>query len=317
MDNSTVYSGNVPPNARAGLDQTAYTSSPVNLDGSASFDPDAGPSALTYLWTFASRPPMSSAAIVDATQPKASFTPDVSGSYELNLRVSDGKDSNDDQVTITASLPNVAPNAVAGPDQNVAFSKEVTLNGTASNDPDSGPNALAHAWRFVYLPAGSALSNASLADADKATARFTPDKAGSYVVQLAVNDGDASDFDQVLIKVTTPLTIKSVTASPNTLWPPNHKMVPVKVTVSATSPGNPTPVCQIRSVASNEPVNGTGDGDTAPDWQITGALTVNLRAERAGNGTGRVYTITVQCMDKAGNRATKDATVTVPHDQGK
>jgi hypothetical protein len=254
---------------------------------------------------------------VDASQPKASFTPDVAGSYELNLRVFDGKDSNDDQVTITASLPNVAPNAVAGPDQNVAFSKEVTLNGTASNDPDSGPNALAHAWRFVYLPAGSALSNASLAEADKAIARFTPDKAGSYVVQLAVNDGDASDFDNVLIKVTTPLTIKSVTASPNTLWPPNHKMVPVKVTVSATSPGNPTPVCQIRSVASNEPVDGTGDGDTAPDWQITGALTVNLRAERAGDNNARVYTITVQCTDKAGNKATKDVTVTVSHDQRK
>jgi hypothetical protein len=136
-------------------------------------------------------------------------------------------------------------------------------------------------------------------------------------VQLTVNDGEASDFDHVLVKATTPLVIKSVTASRNKLWPPNHKMVPVKVTVSATSPGDRYPTCRIRSVASNEPENGTGDGDTAPDWQITGALTVNLRAERAGTGTGRVYTITVECTDKAGNTATKDATVTVPHDQGK
>jgi len=113
---------------------------------------------------------------------------------------------------------------------------------------------------------------------------------------------------------TTPPSIQSVTASPNTLWPPNHKMVAVTVIAIASDQYDPAPVCKISSVASNEPVNGTGDGDTAPDWEITGALTANLRAERAGNGSGRVYTLTVECADQAGNSATKKTTVTVPHD---
>jgi len=68
-------------------------------------------------------------------------------------------------------------------------------------------------------------------------------------------------------------------------------------------------------VNSNEPVNGLGDGDTAPDWIITGDLTVNLRAERSGIGNGRIYTITVTCKDACGNSSVGSTTVTVPHDQ--
>jgi hypothetical protein len=113
-----------------------------------------------------------------------------------------------------------------------------------------------------------------------------------------------------------PPTIGTVTANPNTLWPPNHKMVPVTVVASVSDNCDSAPVCQITAVSSNEPVNG-GDGDTAPDWELTGDLTVDLRAERAGSGNGRVYTLTVECRDAAHNSASKAITVTVPHDQGK
>ena len=54
---------------------------------------------------------------------------------------------------------------------------------------------------------------------------------------------------------------------------------------------------KIIAVTSNEPDNGLGDGDTAGDIQVTGNLTVNLRAERGGNGNGRTYTITVEAKD--------------------
>ena len=62
--------------------------------------------------------------------------------------------------------------------------------------------------------------------------------------------------------------------------------------------------CRIVSVTSNEA--GTDD------WQITGPLTLDVRAERLGRGTGRVYTITIECRDAAGNVATSTVTVTVP-----
>jgi hypothetical protein len=67
------------------------------------------------------------------------------------------------------------------------------------------------------------------------------------------------------------------------------------------------------SVTSNEPVNGLGDGDTAPDWEILDAHSLRLRAERSGTGTGRVYTVTITCADAAGNSSSRAATVRVPH----
>jgi len=54
------------------------------------------------------------------------------------------------------------------------------------------------------------------------------------------------------------------------------------------------------SVTSNEPINGTGDGDTEPDWEIVDAHHIRLRAERAGSGTGRIYTVTITCANGAG-----------------
>ncbi len=108
--------------------------------------------------------------------------------------------------------------------------------------------------------------------------------------------------------------IASVSATPNTLGAPNHKMTPVSITAQVTD--NCTAVTwSVTSIASNEPVNGTGDGDTAPDWTIAGAHGVSLRAERAGTGSGRTYTITITAKDAAGNASTGTTTVAVPHNR--
>ncbi len=60
---------------------------------------------------------------------------------------------------------------------------------------------------------------------------------------------------------------------------------------------------EIAGVSSNEAEDGQGDSDTAPDWEITGDLTGDLRAERAGGGGGRVYTLEIACEDGSGNVA--------------
>jgi len=119
-----------------------------------------------------------------------------------------------------------------------------------------------------------------------------------------------------VIKDTTPPVITSLSTNAPTLWPPNHKMV--AVTVSATASDLVGVVSlKIISVTSSEPDNGLGDGDTPNDIQVTGDLTVNLRAERSGTGNGRTYTITVQAKDAAGNASTRTVTVSVPKSQGK
>jgi hypothetical protein len=114
----------------------------------------------------------------------------------------------------------------------------------------------------------------------------------------------------VTVQDTTAPQVVSITASPDTLWPPNHKMVPVTITIIAIDAVDSTPVSNIISVRSNQPINGTGDGDTAPDWKITGPRKLELRAERAGSAD-RVYTITVDTRDDAGNSVETEVTVIV------
>jgi 6-phosphogluconolactonase (cycloisomerase 2 family) len=107
--------------------------------------------------------------------------------------------------------------------------------------------------------------------------------------------------------------ISGVSATPDVLWPPNHTMMEVTVNYTDTDPCPNT--CGL-TVSSNEPINGTGDGNTSPDWQVVDAHHVFLRAERSGNGAGRIYTITITCTNDTNKlSSTKTVTVVVPHDQ--
>lgn len=96
-----------------------------------------------------------------------------------------------------------------------------------------------------------------------------------------------------------PPVISRAAASPSALWPPNHKMVDVTVGYDVEDDSDPAPACAL-SVTSNEPVNGVGDGDTSPDWEVVDTHRVRLRSERTGKGAGRVYTVTITCGDAAG-----------------
>ena len=60
-------------------------------------------------------------------------------------------------------------------------------------------------------------------------------------------------------------------------------------------------------------MDGTGDGDTSPDWELIDAHHVLLRAERSGNGSGRIYTITLTVTDSAGSSSSSSVIVRVPH----
>jgi hypothetical protein len=144
-------------------------------------------------------------------------------------------------------------------------------------------------------------------------------EVGTYQVELSVSDGTAPAVTcstTVTVQDTTPPVVTKISATPNLLWPPNHKLVVVAVRVEATDNcGQVT--SRIVSVTSNEPSNGLGDGDTSPDWLVTGDLRLTLRAERAGKGAGRTYTITVATSDELNNTTTNEVTVVVPHSKSK
>ncbi len=151
---------NVSPNANAGPDQNVFTGQIVYLDGSGSNDPDNGPNPLSYLWSFDSVPGgsfLTDDLLANRDNVSASFIPDADGSYIISLNVNDGDFSSRDTVNIIATTPNVPPNALAGSDITIWLGQTANLDGSASNDPDNGPQPLSYKWSFVSVPPGSQL----------------------------------------------------------------------------------------------------------------------------------------------------------------
>jgi hypothetical protein len=114
-----------------------------------------------------------------------------------------------------------------------------------------------------------------------------------------------------------PPDCSTVTVAPKTLWPPNHALVLVTLAGGTDPDGDPVALA-ITGVTQDEPLNGTGDGDTSPDARAgPTAGSVRLRAERKGNADGRVYRVSFTGSDGAGGSCAGTVTVGVPHDQGK
>lgn len=127
--------------------------------------------------------------------------------------------------------------------------------------------------------------------------------------------GDRFDlpFQTLVEPLCAPPVISGASANPSTLWPPNHRMADVTVAYTVASS---CPISCTLNVASNEVPNAFGDGDTTPDWIVVNPNHVRLRAERAGTGSGRIYSVTIICTNSAGQSSSQAVTVTVPHDQG-
>jgi len=175
---------NTPPVADAGIDQTVRTGVTVTLDGTRSSDADG--QSLSYRWTLLTRPAGSTAALTGAATPRPTFTADRNGNYTFRLVVNDGQvDSTADEVLV--STINSAPVANAGPDRTVARGSLVTLDGSASSDPDV--DALGYQWTVVGRPNGS---TAALVGANTVRPQIQLDLPGDYRFQLVVSDGTLS-----------------------------------------------------------------------------------------------------------------------------
>lgn len=207
----------------------------------------------------------------------------------------------------------IAPTANAGEAQTLYCPNPVTLDGSASTDPNSTEGTNDDITSFDWF-----LADSLIATGETVEVTLPP---GTHAVTLRVTDAvGAMDTDEVTITVVDTLPpVVSLTMSPDHLWPPNHKMKTVQA-VLGIQDCDPFTTVELVSVTSNEPDNGLGDGDTVGD--IAGATlgtddrSVQVRAERSGTGTGRVYTFVYRVTDGSGNATEASATVTVPHDQG-
>jgi hypothetical protein len=131
-------------------------------------------------------------------------------------------------------------------------------------------------------------------------------------------------------------TAPTVSASPSAdcLWSPNHKMTAVTISGKATDASGVKAIAGY-AISSNEKDDDKGDGKTAGDCNGkdgysspaafsdtisvgsdgTFSFTVDLRAERSGNDKDRVYIISFEVVDNAGNETPVSVQVCVPHNQ--
>lgn len=147
-----------------------------------------------------------------------------------------------------------------------------------------------------------------------------PYPTGTTTITWTATDdaGNSSECEQTVTVTDDEAPTITITSQTLTMWPPNHKyktflmsdlVTGVSDNCSTLNIGNVV----IASVSSDEPENAGGDGNTNDDIVIAAdCKSIQLRAERAGSGDGRVYTINVLVKDEAGNVGAASIKVRVP-----
>jgi hypothetical protein len=208
----------------------------------------------------------------------------------------------------------IGPTAVAqASPTNVQVGDPVTFDHSQSFHRDTTKTIVSYAWDFN----GDGVFEWSTTN-QFATYQYTYRGPGSYTATLKVTDSAGLvATDQVTITVISPPNRPPdcSKAMPNLaeIWPPDHKMVALTILGVTDPDGDPVSII-IKKITQDEPVNGLGDGDTAPDGSGVGTSTPMVRAERSGKGNGRVYIISFTADDGKSGTCTGSVSVCVPHD---
>lgn len=303
---------NAVPVANAGgpyVTECEGTTTTVSLDGTGSYDLDDDP--LSYSWTT----DCPGASFDDPTSPTPILTVDTSNGCSVDctvtLTVTDDPGSTD-TATSTVTISDTIPPEIICP---MDITVECTENcGIQASDPQLDP--------FF-----AGVSASDLCDPDPLLFNDTPSffGIGPTTVTFTANDycGNSSSCTAIVTVVdTTPPKIE-VTLNRYVLWPANHKLVEIEASVLVTDACDPDANFVLTSITSDEPDNGIGDGDTENDIQEaefgTADTKFKLRAERAGNGDGRTYTIVYTAQDSCDTTPVNTTTVTVyvfvPHNR--
>lgn len=185
---------------------------------------------------------------------------------------------------------------------------------TASRAPS--PNQYGWNNSDVTLSFACADSLSGVASCGPTPQAVTSEGANQSRVATAVDlAGNVATVTVTGISIDKTPPAMSCSAQPAALWPPNHNLVDVLTSVVVTDGLSGPAGFQLESVTSNELA---GEGPLMLGWHVGAASTSGqLRAERLGQGVGRVYTLTYRGFDRAGNATVCTPVVTVPHDKGK
>lgn len=119
--------------------------------------------------------------------------PHVGGNLQVAAFDPDFED-NPDATEIVCDFPNNQPLAVAGPDQNGYVGDTFEFDGSACSDPDGDP--LTYKWVVKSSPNSSV---ATVENDTRINPTFVPDRAGTYVIELVVNDGEINSEPDSLV----------------------------------------------------------------------------------------------------------------------
>ena len=217
---------------------------------------------------------------------------------------------------IRFTSPNQPPSAliVANPTSG-PVPLTVTFAGTFSSDPDG--DMLTYAWDLD--------GDGAFDDSTAPTTSSTYTVAGNYQARLQVTDpAGASATSSVIITalaVNAAPNCSAVTATPGTLEPATRDQFKLITLSGATDPDGDALSIHIDAVSQDEPVSGSGVGDsTTPDARLTAAGAnsnqLQVRRERNPMGNGRVYRIAYTVSDGHGASCAGIAKVAVPRKKG-
>jgi len=241
------------------------------------------------------------------------------GTHTLTLEVSDGLIAVSDDMILT--IDNAAPHAAPTGVGTYEFGQIVILSGEVA---DFDGDQLGYTWK----EGGNTLASGTVATTSGGMPAKLPDfqapgfSVGTHLVTLQVDDGVNAPVSQTITLkiIDTQAPVLAPVVNQSILWPPSHQMVDMVIKPNATD-NSGSLVALSASITCNEPVEGSGDGATSPDWtkpQVdpqTGAITFQLRAERSAKGSGRIYTVAINATDASGNASTAEVSIMVPHDR--
>jgi len=263
----TVNAANQAPDVDAGASQTiSLPSNSVTLNGTATDDGLPAGSSVSVTWTKTSGAGTVSFANANAVTTTATFS--QSGSYVLRLTATDSQLSAFDEVVITVTEPNQAPQVLAGADQSITLPvTSVALQGETADDGLPVGSQVSVQWTKV---SGAGTVNFGNATQAVTTASFTA--AGVYVLRLTASDGALSATDDVQINVIDPA-------------------VPVP-TVAINSP---TDGAEIK--APSGVVGSVSGGNWVLEYALGGDDTVGQSWTTLATGTGAVSSATLGQLD--------------------
>jgi hypothetical protein len=297
-DTRTVYRDGAAPTLNwSPDDQSTTNASIVNVTGTA--DDDAGIATVTVNGTivFQSAAPGSGPTHVDFNVPHTLHLGDnfiEVVATDISTRVT----PQTHKVTYTEQPADTTAPVITAADVTVPSTGALTSVPFAASALDDVDGAVAVSCSLpspALLPVGSTVVTCTAIDA-------------------AGNDAEAS----FTITVTQTNSAPTCAATPSvaTLWPANHTLVEIGINGVTDADGDPVTV-SVTSILQDESTDSQGDGHTASDAAGIGTARPQVRAERAGNGNGRVYRLLFSATDSFGGSCSGEVKVSVPHDQGR